>query len=279
LFGKGLDVLPEVSFQLDALRNLLNPHRVKTGYNESTFTSVTPLGGGWYQVRSHYSISDFMINDIGPLFGVTPRVGIANAKWATKNYKTYGIGITGRLNFFGLDVHADRGKSRLGVVKNVQALDGTVASQFDNDQVQGFINTTEFTAEGCLNIGGLILSIFKKQTIMNMGMKTTPLNRWNFHLGYTYFMPGKVNYTDAENAQSYTDQFFADRPNIERNAINDPTMHEAGWGVTYGMSYEMGSVGFRINNKITKTMGSSGTLDIYYILPVRRMAKAYKSMD
>ena len=214
------------------------------------------------------------------MFGVTPRVGIANAKWATKNYKTFGLGLSGRLNFFGLDIHADRGKSRLGVVKNVQCARWDC---FEHSLIMikynGFINTTEFTAEGCFSIAGLILSIFKKQTIMNMGMKTTPLNRWNFHLGYTYFMPGNVQYNDAQGAKDYTDKFFSDRPQIERNAINDPTMHEAGWGVTYGMSYEMGSVGFRINNKITKTMGSSSTLDVYYILPIRRMAKAYAGMD
>jgi len=44
LFGRGLDVLPEVSLQLDALRSLLNPTRVKTGYNEHTSTYATPLG-------------------------------------------------------------------------------------------------------------------------------------------------------------------------------------------------------------------------------------------
>ena len=92
-------------------------------------------------------------------------------------------------------------------------------------------------------------------------------------------MPGNVQYNDAQGARYYTDQFFADRPQIERNAINDPTMHEAGWSVTYGMSYEMGAIGFRINNKITKTMGSSSTLDIYYILPIRKMIKGYREMD
>lgn len=279
LFGRGIDVLPEVSVQLDALRNLLNPTKVKTGYNEHTSSYVTPLGGGWYEVTSFYSKSDFYLQDIGPLFGVTPRVGIAGAKWATKNYKTYGVGLTGRLSFFGIDVHADRGKSRLGVVKNVNDLNGQVSAHFDNDQVQGFVNTTEFTAEGCFNLAGLFLSIFKKQTIMHMKNTTTPLNRWNFHLGYTYFVPGKVEYQDSETARTYTDKFFTDRPEIDRNAINDPLQHEAGWGVSYGMSYEMGSIGFRINNKLTKTMGSSSTIDIYYILPVRRMAKAYANMD
>ncbi len=279
LFGKGLDVLPEVSLQLDALRGLLDPNRVKTGVMTHSSTYAEPLGGGWYKVTSTYSENDFTIQDVRPFFGITPRVGIANSAWANKNYKTLGVGLSGRLSFFGLDVHVDKGKSQIGVVGNVNALNGVVKNQFDNDFVQGFVNTKEFTAEANFNLVGLFLTIFKKRAINQMKMTTTPLNRWNFHLGYTYFVPGSVDMVDARGAREYTDKFFADRPDIERNAINDPLMHEAGWGVTYGMSYEMGAVGFRINNKISKTMGSSSTLDVYYIIPIRRVVKAYAGMD
>lgn len=276
-FGGGFNVFPEVSLQLDALRGLLNPQKVKTGKYNSSMTTATPLGGGWYEVRSSYSSSDFYIQDVGPFWGLTPRFGFALSDWTETPYQTYGLGLSGRISFVGADIHVDRGTVVTGVVSNVNDLDGTVRNEFDNDQVLGTVNTTEFTFEGNVSIVGLYLSIFKKNAIREMGNTTTPLNRLNFHLGLTRFVPGKATYQNEDVARTYTDQFFADHPEVERNAINDPLQHESNWGVTYGMSYEMGAVGVRVNNKLTKTMGRGSTLEVYYILPVSKIMRVYKN--
>ena len=275
-FGDGLNLYPEISLQFDALRTLLDPKTVKTGKFDSQFTRVTPLGGGWYNVTTTYSSRDFTIEDVGPFWGITPRFGRAFRAWSENPYNTFGLGITGRLNFLGADIHVDKGKLQTGVVPNVQALDPTVKSYFDNSKVLGWVNTTEISFEANLNIVGLCMGIFKKKAIMDMGWKTTPLNRFNFHLGFTRINPGRVMYVNEALAQAYTDEFFAMHPEVERNAINDPLQHEKEWAVTYGISYEMGAVGLRVNNKLSKSSGRSSTLEIYYILPVSKIMKAYK---
>ncbi|MFK8037640.1 MAG: hypothetical protein AB8B74_05070 [Crocinitomicaceae bacterium] len=275
-FGGGFNVFPEISLQFDALRTLLDPQTVKTGKFDSQFTSASPIGGGWYKVTTKYYSNDFNIEDIGPLWGVTPRVGRAFRAWSDNPYNTFGIGISGRLNFLGADIHMDRGMLQTGVVSNVQALDGIVKNKFDNDQVLGWVNTTEITFEANLNIVGLCLGIFKKKAIVDMGWKTTPLNRFNFHLGFTRINPGKVEYINEDQAKAYTDEFFTTHPTIERNAINDPLQHEKEWAVTYGISYEMGAVGIRVNNKLSKSSGRGATLELYYILPITKIIKAYQ---
>lgn len=275
-FGGGFNIFPELSLQLDALRTLMNPLTTKTGKFDSQFSSATPLGGGWYTVTTTHYSNDFTIEDVGPFWGVTPRYGRAGSRWSEKPYSTYGIGISGRLNFLGADIHVDKGKLQTGFVPNVNALDGTVKTKFDNSKVLGWVNTSEITFEANINIVGLCLSLFKKKAIMDMTWKTTPLNRLNFHLGVIKINPGKVEYVDEASAIAYTDEFFTTYPNIERNAINDPLQHEKEWAVTYGISYEMGAVGLRINNKLSKSSGRGTTAELYYILPITKIIKAYQ---
>ncbi|MGB1038922.1 MAG: hypothetical protein ACPGYY_09770 [Bacteroidia bacterium] len=278
-FDGQLNLIPEVSFQLDALRNLLDPHKVKTGDNTHNSSTATPLGGGWYRVEHRSTTSSVYVKDIGPFWGVTPRYGIMPSRWVDKgvgNLHSYGIGVSGRINFLGADVSISRGQVVPGVNKQVNALDGTVASKFDSEKVAGIMNTTEISFEGTVNIVGLVAGIVKPQNYRDMGMKVTPLNRWNFHLGMVRYIPGSVSYNNADSARLYTDNFFADNPGIERNAINDPMIHEGDWGVSYGMSYELGVVGVGVYNKITKSMGSSTMMEVYYIIPLSKVLKAYR---
>ncbi|MGB0429816.1 MAG: hypothetical protein ACPGLV_05030 [Bacteroidia bacterium] len=272
----GFIAYPEISVRLDALRTLLDPKLVKTGEFQTSLTTASPVGGGWYLVETKYTNNQVHIQDIGPFWGVTPRFGWAGNSWSHKPYRTVGIGLTGRLNFLGADIHVDKGKLVTGVVPNVQALNGTVKTKFDSEKVLGLVNTTEISLEGVVNIPGLVMGLIRPNALISMGMKTTPLNRFNFHLGYAYIVPGRVNYVNEAEATAYTNQFFADHPNIERNEINDPMQHKAMWGVTYGVSYEMGAVGIRVNNKLSKTSGRGTTIDFYYILPVMKIKKAYK---
>lgn len=276
VLNDGFNFYPELSLQLDALRTLLDPQTVKTGSYQTTRTDAEPLGGGWYKVTTTSMTNNVYIKDIGPFWGITPRFGRAMSAWAHKPYNSVGLGITGRVNFLGADIHVDKGHLVTGVTPNANALNGTVRNKFDNQQVEGLINTTEITLEGNMDIYGLIMSIFRKNGISKMGWRTTPLNRFNFHLGMTYMRAGKATYTDEANAIAYTDGFFAEYPAIERNEINDPLQHNSEWGVTYGISYEMGAVGIRSNNKLSKTMGRGATVEIYYILPISKVLKAYK---
>lgn len=274
--GGGINVFPEISLQLDALRSLLDPSLVKTGEYNHQFTSATPLGGGWYQVTTTSSSNAFQIKDIGPLWGITPRVGKAFSAWVDQPYTTYGLGITGRINYLGADIHMGIGKVTTGVVPNANALDATVKNKFDNTKVAGTVNTREITFEGNVNIVGLFLSVLKKNAIRDMGMTTTPLNRFSFHLGVTHFSPGKANFLNSDSASAYTDNFFSQHPEVERNSINDPLQQESEWGVTYGLSLELGAVGLRVNNKLTKTIGKSSTVEVYYILPISKIIRAYR---
>ena len=275
-FGGGLNVFPEISLQFDALRTLLDPQTVKTGKYHSQFTTAQPLGGGWYKVTTSSTTTDFTIEDIGPLWGITPRFGRAFEAWSDQPYNTFGLGLTGRLNFLGADIHFDRGKLQTGIVSNASAVNGTVKKNFDNEKVKGWVNTTELSFEANVNVVGLLLGIFKKNAISKMSWKTTPLNRFNFHLGFTRVNPGKVEYVNEDEAKTYTDEFFAAHPGVERNAINDPLQHEKEWGVTYGFSYEMGAIGLRVNNKLTKTVGRGSTIELYYVLPITKIIKAYR---
>jgi hypothetical protein len=106
-------------------------------------------------------------------------------------------------------------------------------------------------------------------------MKVTPMNRFNFHLGFTYATVGNPVYVDEAAANAYTDDFFATYPDVERNAINDPMQIGNEWGVTYGWSYEMGAVGIRSNHKLMKMSGKSYTFELYYMVPISRIFKAY----
>lgn len=276
-FGGGINVFPEVSLQLDGLWDLFDPSLTRTGTYHSSSTRVEHLGMGWYKVTHTEYNSPFVIKDVGPFWGITPRFGRAFSAWATQPYNSYGLGISGRISYFGADIRIDRGNVVSGVVSNANALDPMVKSEFDNEKVQGIVPTTELTIEGNFNIVGLFLSIFKKNAISKMGNTTTPLNRLNFNLGITRFVPGQPKYLNSDSAQAYTDQFFNDRPKIERNAINDPLKHEKEWGVTYGLSYEMGAVGVRVNNRLSKTIGKGTTLDVYYILPVTKLVRRLKT--
>lgn len=280
-FGGGVNIFPELSLQLDALYTLLDPHKEKTGIWErySTFAlydRTDIYGQRWYNVYSTYSRNDYVILNIGPLWGITPRVGIAPELITDNPYKTYGIGLSGRMNFLGADIHYDRGFTQIGVVDNLNALDGSVRKHFDNSKVSGLIPANQFSFQANVNVWGLLLGVFKRQAIQNMGFTVTPLNRFNFHLGFTYATVGDAQYDDPQGALDYTNQFFADYPDVERNAINDPTQHENEWGVTYGWSYEMGAVGLRVNHKLMKTSGRSSTLELYYIIPVGKVIKAYQ---
>ena len=279
-FGGGLNIYPELSVQLDALYNLLDPHKVKTGIWErystyALYDKTDVYGTRYYDIISTYSRSDHKFLDMGPAWGVTPRYGVMPRFLTDNPYKTYGVGVSGRINFLGADIHYDRGYFQSGVVPNVQALDGTVRSKFDNDQVSGLIPANQFSFEASANVYGVLLGIFKKQAIRGMGLKVTPLNRFNFHLGFTYATVGKPVYDDEAAAIAYTDQFFADHPDVERNAINDPMQIGNEWGVTYGWSYEMGAVGIRSNHKLMKMSGKSYTIEMYYILPITKIFKAY----
>ena len=275
-FGGGFNVFPEVNVQLDALATLLDPQLVRTGTYNSSSTRAEPLGGGWYKVTHTEYATPFYIKNIGPIWAVTPRFGYSVAPQLDKPYTTKGLGISGRLNYFGADIHIDKGKLVTGVTPNANALDGTVRSQFDNERVVGTINTTELTLEGSFNLVGLFLTIFKKNAISKMGSDATQLNRLHFNLGMTYMTPGKVNLAQPDSAAAYTDRFFADNPDVERNAINDPLQHKKEWGVTYGLSLELGAVGVRVNNKLSKTMGKGSSVEVYYLLPVTKILKAYK---
>lgn len=276
VLNDGFNFYPELSLQLDALRTLLDPQTVKTGSYTTTSASAQPLGGGWYRVTTRTTDNQVYIKDIGPFWGVTPRFGRAMSSWSHKPYNSMGLGITGRINFLGADIHVDKGHLVTGVTPNANALDGTVRSKFDNEKVEGLMNTTEITFEGNMDIYGLIMNIFRKNGVSKMGWKTTPLNRFNFHLGATYMRAGNVSYTNEQEAIAYTDAFFAEYPQVERNEINDPLQYNSEWGVTYGISYEMGAVGIRSNNKLSKTMGRGTTIEIYYVLPISRIVKAYR---
>lgn len=278
-FAGGFNVFPEISLQLDALRTLLDGRVKKIGSGTSSYSTASPIGGGWYSVKTTTYQYDVHMKVIQPLWGITPRIGMSLSKYSPDPYMNTGIGISGRINFLAGDIHVDKGKLTTGVVSNTIDLDETVKNNFDNDRVRGTVNTTEITFEAGMNIPGLIRSLFHKSAISSLSVSDTPLNRLNFHLGVTYFVPGKVEYFNADSAVSYTNQFFADNPTIERNAINDPLIHEKEWGVTYGVSYEMGAIGLRINNKLTKTIGKGTTVDVYYILPIVKIMKAYGRKD
>lgn len=279
-FGGGFNIFPELSLQLDALYTLLDPHKEKTGIWErystyALYDKTDIYGNVWYDVHSTYSRHDYVILDMGPLWGITPRMGFAPSLITDNPYKTYGVGLSGRINFLGADIHYDRGFTQIGVVPNVQALDGTVRGKFDNEKVSGLLPANHFSFQANANVYGLLLGIFKRQAIKNMGFAVTPLNRFNFHLGFTYSTVGTPTYNNEQEAIDYTNQFFNDHPEVERNAINDPLQHENEWGVTYGWSYEMGAVGVRVNHKLMKTSGKSSTLEVYYILPITKILKAY----
>ena len=278
-FGQGFNFFPEISLQLDALRTLLDPNLVKTGTNTHKTTTAQPLGGGYYLVKTTVSTNGVYVKDIGPFWGITPRYGFFNPAWAGNKDLTvnsYGVALTGRINFLGADIRVDRSQMIPGVTPNVNALDPTISKHFDNTQVAGRINSTEITFEGTINLVGLVLQVIKPSNYQHMGMKTTPLNRFNFHLGLTRFVPGKASYLNPTQAKMYTDSFFSANPDIERNAINDPLIHEGGWGVSYGISYEMGVVGFGWTNKLSKTYGRTSFVEVYYIVPIVKVLKAYR---
>jgi len=275
-FKDGFNVFPEISVQLDALRTLMDPQLKRTGTFHSTSTTATPLGGGWYSVRTRHSASAFEIEDIGPFWGVTPRIGYAPAIELANPYMSYGLGITGRINYFGADIRYDKTKLRTGVVSNVNALDATVRNEFDNEKVKGLVDVSSLTFEANVNLVGLFLGIVKKNAVSKMGNTTTPLNRLSFHLGYTKLNPGKVTFENPDSAATYTNQFFANHPEIERNSINDPLQIEKEWGVSYGLSLELGAVGVRVNNMLGKSIGRGSTIDLYYMLPLTKIFKAYK---
>lgn len=277
--GSGLNVYPELSFQLDALRTLLDPHKAKTGIFESYGGYVSPLGGGWYKVTSTYTKTDFTINDIGPIWGVTPRIGFAPASTNSKPFKTYGIGISGRINFIGADIHYNKGYLRTGIVSNSTSVDPTVKSKFDNEKVKGLIPVSQFNFEANISVVGILLSLFKKQAIRDMGFKVTPLNRFNFNLGLSYILPGTPQFEDEAGAIKYTDEFFAAHPDIERDLVNDPLQFSKGWGVTYGWSYEMGAIGLKMNNVLGSNIGKSSTFEVYYILPITKIIKVYNAKE
>lgn len=275
-FGNGFNIFPEISIQLDALRSLLDPHKVKTGSTTHSYTTATPLGGGWYKISSNTEINDFYLNDIGPFWGITPRYGFALSEWANQPYNTFGLGISGRYNFLGAEIRMDFGKLQTGISKSNE-VNFKIKNDFDETKIKGIVNTNEITFEANVNLVGLILGIVKPGAFQNMSNRTTPLNRLNFHLGVTRFSPQKVVYENFESATAYTNQFFNNHPEIERNAINDPLTHEKGWGISYGISYEMGAIGLRVNNKLQKTIGNGTTIDVYYIIPITKVAKAYQN--
>jgi hypothetical protein len=218
------------------------------------------------------------VKDIGPFWGITPRYGVFPLSWTDQGQgqlHSYGVGVTGRINFLGADITLSRSEILTGVNENVIALNPIVKREFDNDVVRGVVNSTEISFEGTMNIVGLVSAIVKPQNYRDMGMKTTPLNRLNFHLGITRFNPGKVTYDNLDSAKAYTNTFFANNPGIERNEINDPMKHDSHWGVTYGVSYEMGVVGIGIYNRSTKTYGKSSMIEVYYIIPISKIKRAY----
>ncbi len=275
-FGEGFNVFPEIGIQLDALHTLLNPQLVKTGTLNTSHTSSTPIGGGWSLVQTSYSRQNQYFNDVGPFWGITPRVGWAHPAWTNNPFNTVGVGVTGRINFLGADIHYDKGKLVTGVVENANDLHATVKSKFDNSKVRGTVSTSEISFEGVANIPGLFLNVAKRNSVSKMPFTTTPLNRVNFHMGVTRIKVGDVQFDNKDSATAYTNQFFASNPSIERNAINDPTQFEDEWGVNYGISYEMGAIGIKVNNKLSKSNGRSTTLEFYYIIPITKVVKAYK---
>lgn len=279
-FKDGFNIVPELSLQLDALRDLLNPHRVKTGRGSHTSTTAQPLGGGWYLVESRTSNYDVTVQDVGPFWGITPRYGFFDPNWIDTHHsslvRTMGVALSGRINFLGADIRLDRSKMYMGIVPNVQALDDKVKNEFDESRIAGTINSTEITFQANINVVGLVANIIKPGHYQQMGWKTTPLNRLNFNLGLTHFTPGKAHLNDLNAAQFYTDSFFNANPQIERNAINDPLQNTSNWGVSYGLTYEMGAVGVGWTNKLTKTYGRTSFIEVYYILPISKIIKAYK---
>lgn len=274
--GAGFNIFPELSLELDALYSLLDPHKTKTGIWESYSTYASPLGGGWYKVTSTYARNDYMILDIGPFWGITPRLGIYPDFLTGLPHKSYGIGASGRINFLGADIHYDRGFLQTGILTNHKDLHQTIKHKFDNEKVKGLVPIHSFSFEANFNVWGILLGIFKKQAIRQMGVKVTPLNRFNFHLGLVYINVGTPNYKTPADAITYTDHFFDSNPTIERTSINDPLQLANEWGVTYGWSYEMGAIGLRVNHKLSKRNGKSSIFELYYIVPISKIIKVYK---
>lgn len=276
-FKQGVSILPELSLQLDALRTLLSPSLIKTGEGTSTSTSSTPLGGGWYLTKTTSEAYDVYIKDIGPFWSITPRYGFMPASLGVSNYEgnleSFGLGASFRVNFLGADIKFAKGATTF---KDMNLKDAPKEMKnFDYNRVCGFVNTNELSFEGNVNIVGLVMGLISSH-YSSMPMTTTPLNRFNFHLGLSYLTAKSSNFKNVTDARHYTDSFFAINTNVERNTETDPFQTSNEWAVSYGVSYEMGAVGFGVFNKLSKTMGRSTMMEVYYMIPVSKVIKAYK---
>ena len=274
--GNGLNIYPELSLQLDALRTLFDPTLTRVGTNNYSHTSATPMGGGWYSVSSYSSSEPFHIKDVGPFWTITPRYGLlAIGEDLLEPYHSYGLGISGRINYLCGDIYFKKSKMATGVQEN-NNVDGYTRENFDNSKVKGLVNTNEITFEAGLNIVGLFFALAKPASTRNMGAMTTPLNRLNFHIGLSYIMPKDAIYENADSAQAYTDNFFAQNPTIDNNTTNNPLKYTNEWGVTYGVSVELGAVGVKGTSTFSKSNGGSTMIEIYYMLPITKIWKVYR---
>ena len=257
----GFMFFPQLSFQFDALKDFHNTKLVVTG------TDAYDIPTGSDGMYNYYKtvVSDHRIRVMDPFWAIGFRAETGTKHNPLPTYNL-GAGFSGRWSTLMFDSYISYGKFFSNGFYDIEK----IRRPADMTPFEGTVNNFGVN----INVGADVLlatkRLFNPKGYKDMGFMT-PYFSIYMGMGLSYLIPGETQFTNPTAALIALDSYFAANPDIERNAITDPSVTKSGMGMNFFIQFETASIGLILSASVQQKIGGSVSIGINYLFPLKEI--------
>lgn len=280
---KGLVHGPQINLQMDGLFDVFNPRIIKGGIQSITTMTYTPTMGNYhYETYGKGTVTGYA-KVITPFIGITPGYTFAPSYNHKPGGDLFGIGASGRISFFSLDLFTRSGKMGFGTKAptengkprryKTKNWDASI-DKFSGTQK---ISSTEYRFG--FDLARVLMTAFYPVALGTKKILYHP-RYFRFYIGWgagSYKIKDDPQFKHSEN----TGVLYSNPQSVINGDANsswyNPTKFTNGKIRSSFMALELGSIGFSWDYKVYKNAGlmSGQTFSVYSTIPLGRVWKAY----